>query len=296
MPTPAKEIIFGLILFIINVNASAQVDYFSPENIYRFAEHLYEERDYLRAAGEFQRYLILRSRPIVPDEAVLYKIGLCYQKAKDFEKAISYFQRIVDNYPKNRYRDQAYYQIAYTYFKKKDYIESINYIQQNIQNLSSYTTRLQLNQLLGLNYLYQRRWKDAHALFTSMQSTKGYTQMDSTIQILDQIAIEGEHLPYKSEFWAGLLSAIIPGTGKMYAKRFYDGLYSFILVGTTAWQAYEGFHTSGTRSVKGWIYGTLSGIFYIGNIYGSIVAVKIYNEKMEGRLLRRIGLDIKMEL
>ncbi|MEJ2567876.1 MAG: hypothetical protein P8Z50_03225 [candidate division WOR-3 bacterium] len=52
-------------------------------------------------------------------------------------------------------------------------------------------------------------------------------------------------------------------------------------VGITGWQAYEGFKADGVHSVKGWIFGVVGGIFYLGNIYGSVVAADIYNEEQE---------------
>jgi TM2 domain-containing membrane protein YozV len=85
---------------------------------------------------------------------------------------------------------------------------------------------------------------------------------------------------------AGTLSAIIPGTGRIYAGRLTDGLYSLLVIGTTGWQAYEGFQDDGVRSTRGWIYGAVCGFFYLGNVYGSVVAVKIHNDRLELNLLR----------
>ena len=47
-----------LIFFMLVAGvAAAEVDYYSPENVLQFADFLFEEGDYLRAAGEYQRYL-----------------------------------------------------------------------------------------------------------------------------------------------------------------------------------------------------------------------------------------------
>ena len=37
--------------------AEEPIDYYTPENVRKFADFLYEQGDYLRAAGEYQRYL-----------------------------------------------------------------------------------------------------------------------------------------------------------------------------------------------------------------------------------------------
>ena len=91
----------------------------------------------------------------------------------------------------------------------------------------------------------------------------------------------GENLPKKNRFVSGVFSAVIPGAGKCYCGRPLDGFHSFVTTGIATWQAYEGFKADGIHSVKGWIFGVLGGLFYLGNIYGSVVAADIYNEEQE---------------
>ncbi len=266
----------------------AQVDYFSPQYVYKFAEYLYDEGDYLRAAGEFQRYLLLIEAH-ANNESTLFKIGEYYRLANQPQRAITYFQRIIDEYPQGSYRDSASYQIAYSYFAMGQYDQSLRYIDGHPFQSSDYNERL--NIFRGVNYLCLKEWKRAHSIFLSHLNSNDSS--DSLTVKLNQLALEGTQLPYKSPFISGLLSSIVPGTGKMYADRFRDGFSSLITVGLTGWQAYEGFRKDGVDSTKGWIYGTLCGIFYLGNIYGSSVAVKIYNEKLEDNLLKKAGITIE---
>jgi len=270
---------------------SLQVNYFTPKNVYSFAEYLFQEGDYLRAAGEFQRYLYgLGSSPTGAD-SVLYKIGFCYQLGKDFTKAINYFQRVIDNDPQSAYLTNSYYQIAYSYFLIERYRESISYSHSILPLITLDHNKLKMQQLIGLNYIYQKQWiRAANFLYSLDEATKNNSL---TILLMD-FAEKGQYLERKNELLAGLFSAVIPGTGKVYCGRFSDGLFSFIMVGLTGWQAYENFRKDGMRSVKGWIYGTMGGVFYLGNIYGSIVAAKIYNEKQENKLLNKVGLSINV--
>ena len=266
-------------------------DYYSPENIFRFAEYLYENGNYLRAVGEYQRYLFSNSENMSSD-TLLFRIGLCYQLGGDTKKAIEYYEMIIRDFPKSYFSEKAKYQIAYTYFEMGKYKESVHYIEDNIESLSLTETHLKMNRLLGVNCLYQRKWETAHNHFEELLSNPD----DSLTAKLNKFAIKGEHLPYKSKIFAGLMSATIPGTGKIYANRLTDGLYSLIIIGLTGWQAYNGFHKDGVRSTKGWIYGTLGSIFYLGNIYGSVVAVKIYNKKIEDNLLHQINIELILSL
>lgn len=284
-----KSIFSLLFLIILTCTSLSGIDYYSPENIYRFAEYLYNNGDYLRAAGEYQRYLFtISENRLSLSDTLLFRIGLCYQFGGDTQKAIDYYDMIIRDSPKSNFSNRAQYQIAYTYFEMGKYKESVHYIEDNIESLSLTETHLKMNRLLGVNCLYQRKWKAAHYHFKKLLSNSG----DSLTAKLNKFAIKGEHLPYKSKIFAGLMSATIPGTGKVYANRLTDGLYSLIVIGLTGWQAYNGFHKDGIRSTKGWIYGSLCGIFYLGNIYGSTVVVKIYNKKIEDNLLMQINIEL----
>lgn len=283
-----------LVLYFLVAHYSlslCQINYYSSENIYRFAEYLFQNRDYLRAAGEYQRYVFSLDVPDYSD-SLLYKIGSCYHLGSESEKSIRYYESIILNFPQSCFYDRAHYQIAYIYFKKEKYNESINYIGNNIHNVSSFEGLLKINHLLGINYLYQRQWETAACHFSSLFHNRNHIFDDSLTAILYNYAVEGTRLHYKSKIAAGLMSSIVPGTGKMYGRSFNDGFYSLFLVSITAWQAYDGFSRNDARSVKGWIYGTFCTVFYLGNIYGSIVNVTIYNERLEKEYFDKITINL----
>ena len=286
-----KSILCLLFLIILSCTSLCGIDYYNPNNIYRFAEYLYNSGDYLRAAGEYQRYLFSNSENMSSD-TLLFRIGLCFSLGGDTKKAINYYEIIIKDFSQSKFSERAKYQIANTYFQMNKYNESTQYIKDNIESLTSDENQVKMNQLLGINYLYQRKWETAHNHLIQSLATSD----DSITAKLNKFAIEGEHLPYKSKLLAGAMSAMIPGTGKIYANRLTDGLYSLIVIGLTGWQTYNGFHKDGIHSTKGWIYGTLTGIFYLGNIYGSAVAVKIYNKKIEDNLLQQINIELVLSL
>jgi len=268
-----------------------QENYYSPENILRFADHLYKEGDYIRAAGEFQRYLFYSSERLTARDSIYHKIGRCYQFGKDFQKSMNYFHKVIFNYPQSDYLDDSYCQIAYSHFFLGKYKESISFLDANISIIKSAKMRLKMQQLIGLNYIYQKQWAKATEFFYSFEEKE---KGDSFTTLLANFAKQGQQLPRKSKFLAGFMSAIIPGTGKMYCHRTADGFFSLVTIGLTSWQAYEGFRKKGVSSVKGWIYGTIGVFFYLGNIYGSVVAVSIYNQQLENELLKKVGLTINV--
>ncbi len=269
----------------------AEVDYSAPQYVYEFAEYLYQEGDYLRAAGEFQRYLLL-AEDSTHNAAILLKVGECYLLGGQYQQSITFFQRVIDENPPSNYKENAAYQIAYSYTKSGDYHQSVRYLHEYLSQCSTICGKF--SDLLGINYLYLRDWEKAHQVFSS-RINQGGQSFDSLAPSLDRLALAGTQISYKSPLVAGMMSSLIPGAGKMYAGRMSDGLYSLITIGLTVWQAYGGFRNNGTHSVKGWIYGSLAGVFYLGNIYGSIVSVRIHNENLGDELLSRVSLSLGWE-
>ncbi len=270
-----------------------KVDYFAPENVYRFAMHLYEEGDYLRAVGELQRYFYISDLRPTEADSILYRIGLSYRRAGRIPKGIEYFHKIIDEYPRGAYVDRSSYQIALSYYVSDSYGESVRFLKGRLPYVAQDEIKLRMRRLVGVNYVKQREWNKALRFLEDLDSG---TRKDLAITQLTEFARKGQQLPRKSEFLAGLFSSIIPGSGKMYTNRPRDGLFSLLMVGLTAWQAHEGFRKDGNRSVKGWFLGTASAVFYLGNIYGSVVAARMFNEQQEEKLLERVEITINVDL
>lgn len=76
-----------------------------------------------------------------------------------------------------------------------------------------------------------------------------------------------------------VLSAMVPGLGKIYANDWKDGLLSLLFVATNAWQSYRGFSKNGVSSFTGWLFGGLAVGFYSANLFGSWKSANVYNSK-----------------
>lgn len=291
-----KEIKFLFIVSLIifsfipkQIEAQSQENYFSPENILRFADYLFQEKDYIRAAGEYQRYLYCFDTLPPNADMIFYKVGLSFRMAKEFEKSIHYFNKVISMSENNSYIDKAYVQIGYIYYLKERYDCSISYLTENFSLLHSADSKEKSNQIIGLNYIYQKNWDRAVDWYNSLDKKNKAAAFSVRLK---NLAVKGKNLPRKNRFLAGAMSALIPGAGKIYCKRTYDGLTSFIVTVLAGWQAYKGFKEDGINSTKGWIYGTVFTFFYLGDIYGSVVAVNIYNQNLEDKFFKNIGLSV----
>jgi TM2 domain-containing membrane protein YozV len=100
----------------------------------------------------------------------------------------------------------------------------------------------------------------------------------------------------KSMLTAGLLSALVPGLGKIYAGKTRQGLVSFLPIALMGLQAFEGYSKKGFHSAGLYVFGSLFTVFYIGNIWGSALAVKINKEERYNEINAQLLLDLRIPM
>ena len=269
--------------------AEEPIEYYAPENIRKFADFLYEQDDYLRAAGEYQRYLFYQP---AESEQVRYKIALCYRFAGDSEQAIQNFESVLRLHPQNQFASRAYYQIGVTHFLMDRFEVSVQFLHEALPHITDTRQRAEAEQLIGLSYLMQKQWSEAGEVFKTLQES-GVIAVRQKAFVYHNYAEAGARLPTRSPFLAGALSTILPGAGRLYTGfRIGDALTSLITVGFSGWQAYDGFRSDGLLSVKGWTFGTLCSIFYVGNVYGSVISARVYNRHVEDEFLATVSIEL----
>lgn len=80
----------------------------------------------------------------------------------------------------------------------------------------------------------------------------------------------------KSPLFAGILSAIVPGLGRVYTGNYGDAATSLFITGIFGYLAYSNFFDGHYQ--RAWIFTGIAAFFQGGNIYGSVASAKIYNE------------------
>ena len=127
---------------------------------------------------------------------------------------------------------------------------------------------------------YEGKWKSAYSLASDYNQNpfiKNYSI------ILGNAAEEKRVSP----LLAGVMSGIIPGSGKFYARDWKNGRISLVFIGVLGYQSYYGFNQKGLESGLGWVYGTLGFGFYIGNVVGSVSSANRYNAQKNQKLINR---------
>ncbi|HEX9251549.1 MAG TPA: hypothetical protein VF870_04870, partial [Ignavibacteriaceae bacterium] len=253
--------ILFLILFLSSSIISQQINFNSPENIKLFADYMFCDKDYLRAIDEYEKYLLL-----VDDDSVEFKIGIAYSNINDQINACNRFILTKKSSP---FYEQS----------KMEMLKSI-YLQNWDSSFYSTAELIINSQSIYSSNAY--RLKNT-SIFLSQNELPEKEKFLIPFKNDEKTTLSGfyelkKNPPYKSEVLAGILSTLIPGSGKIYTKEYGDGITAFILTGLLGYLAYTNFeHDHQTRA---WIFTAIGAGFYAGNIYGSVVSAQIFNAKV----------------
>ncbi len=100
-----------------------------------------------------------------------------------------------------------------------------------------------------------------------------------TYNLLYGQVTDGLNIHYKSPALAASLSAIIPGSGKVYTKQWKDAIYSFLFVSAAGWLTYRSYTANGL-AFSSIFWGSVTIGFYSANIYGSHKSAKRFNDRI----------------
>jgi hypothetical protein len=100
----------------------------------------------------------------------------------------------------------------------------------------------------------------------------------------------------KSALGAGLLSAIVPGLGHMYVGNIGRGAMTLVSTGIFGLQAWESHKRDGLKSVRFAIFGSLFSGFYIANIYGSVIGVRLKKQQINDQINESILVTMHVPL
>jgi tetratricopeptide (TPR) repeat protein len=253
------------------------------EQILGFADALFSDGDYFRAITEYKRFLFLH-----PTDArggrVQLQIGLSYQRGQQWDDARQTFEAIARQHPDIEIRAEAAYLIGETAFRQGRYAQAIADLRPVAERYGQTPVGERARYLLGWSYLRARRWPEASQTFESIDTS---SPLFPSSRAMADAAREGEHLPRKSPALAGLMSAIIPGTGHFYTGRWRDGAVALLLNGAFLAAGIEAV-SAGNEAAAGVLL-FFEAAWYSGAIYGAVNAAHKHNRDVEERWLQ--GLE-----
>lgn len=224
----------------------------------KFGNYLYCQKDYLRAFEEYSEYLKNRS-----GDTVLFKISLALREMKRYSETEDYLKTLAFN---SRLTERARVELFKTYFIENDFKTF-----KNEYKYGRYLPEKNIGTVKQLFYVSQLLWEDI--LPDSIDFVNAF---QSDIKNKAAKFYFAKHYPdRKEEATAGLLSAIVPGLGKIYTGDYGDGITGFLFTAILGYIAYDNFRAG--HNFRGGLFSGLTALFYGGNIYGSITSAQIYN-------------------
>lgn len=219
-----------------------------------------------------------------------YWKGLAFYSLKKLDSCTFYFSKVN---PSSQYFKKSLFLSGISY----SYLRNINQAQKlflAVDAKDSLTTAIRTFELAGLNLLNRNL-----SVFDSLKNhfTEEYYPLQKQQSNFKDYREIIQKQQRKSPLKAALLSAIIPGAGKIYVGgQLGQGVSTFIQNAILGLQAYEGLRKDGVSSPRFIIYGGLFSLFYIGNIWGSALSVKIKRQEFNDKIDEQILFDMHIPL
>ncbi|MEQ8473747.1 MAG: hypothetical protein RIC35_21300 [Marinoscillum sp.] len=279
-----RSSLFAFFILLLSVNMKAQR--FSEgglgfvkhlENISAYKESLLFLKKYEQAYGE-------------SDTTFLYQ-GRASYFVKDYNQSILYFDQVSEN--DIDYWNQAQFYAGWQSVRVGD-LESAKDYFQNVTSEKS-IRGLKSLELAGLCLLTGDM--PQYEQYISNLANIGF-EYKTHYEALEFVHERIVNRKQKSPLIAGLMSAAIPGAGKFYNGKAGQGSLSFITSAIMGMQAYEGFRKDGVESARFIIFSSLFSVFYVANIWGSVVGVRVdsmqFNQENYETVLLHMHIPIRL--
>lgn len=265
-----KTLLLLLVLFKF-INSSAQ-DLYNYDNSKKFAEYLSKSGQYELATREYERLIFM----LPQNDSLKTSLLSMYRRSGKLDDALLRGRQL---YPDiSLMSSPSAVEYSRSLLLKTDYKVAREFWANNTQ-LSQPDKVI----LSATSEILQDNYKSANEILSVLKDDDHKLASD-----YKALAAQAIQIKKKSPALAGIMSTIIPGTGRFYTKDWKDGIVSMFFVGTMAFQAIRGFNKSGVHSTRGWIFGGVGFGFYLGNIHGSVVSAKNYNKKSHQTIRNRI--------
>lgn len=253
--------------------------------------------DFLISNAEFEDALLLlktsSNHKVNQDQSLYdslnYYTGIVYYNIKRLDSSVVYFEKVNAGSPfyiKSKFYEnfEHIYMGQYELADKK--MQKINITDSTLMELNCFQR--------GTSALLQadfNRFDDIGKSFTYNNFACAEEQRE-----LFKRREELLQNKKKSPLLAGLMSAVIPGSGKFYAGYRGQAISSMFPTLIFAATAAETYYRAGPKSVQFIAAASLFSIFYVGNIWGSVLSVKTFYEIRNNEIRNDIMLDLHIPL
>ena len=242
------------------------------------AGQLYRDKDYYRAITEYKRESFFK-RSTYQKRWSDFRIGESYRKSGRPEESVPHLINAAWFGAPDGLTDSCVLSLARSYIDMGSYPAARGVLDSLKEDVPVKLT------LAGWSYLLERDFESARGLFASVGK-------DS----LADLATSCRETHWKSPRTAAIMSAVIPGSGQIYAGGYRQGVTSFLLHGLIGYLTYRAVDDRRYFEAAAAIYTGFSR-FYVGNIMSASSLAREHNqEKMEEFISRgrtRNGEDLE---
>ena len=255
-----------------------------------FADSLFQEKDYLNAAHEYKRLLFLN--PDAPQiDFIAFRVAASYQNAGKLENAIRAYQLLIDTYPKSVLVERAKNNIAQCHVLLGDSEQGLASLKRFLSEHKESSLAPRAHFTIGMLHADKGEWTQASRVWSDVYSTYPDTPFAEVSDRLARRIKNADTLPHRSPTVAGVFSALVPGSGQVYAGRTTDGLYTF--VGMVVLGSASFYYADQERYEVAIPVGVLSLFFYGNGIYQSIQSARVFNVRHKVQFRNRLQQEIR---
>ena len=213
--------------------------------------------------------------------------GVIYLLSDESTKSICSFDKVSEI---SACYSKALVANAYNYWQNKQYDKSDKLLKKVLNNTNDSGVHSMALLMLSANELLQNH-PSGYANYAKMIDTSDEV-IQSKKHILNKVYQSENAFHHKSPVVAGVLSAVVPGLGKWYLGKPNEAFGAFIPLASLGILTYEAYRKGGVKSLGFVSFASLFSVFYAGNIWGSMVSVKIRTESFNNNNEKNIALGM----
>jgi hypothetical protein len=221
---------------------------------------------------------------------LIFKKAKAYYNIKSLDSAAYFFQKVPISSP-NKLNSTFFAGLCHSYLSNLD-LAKVNFLAiENPDSLISATKNFEL----ASNALLKRDFTsfDSHSKLFNNRFYQISKQEENLVNYKKSIVAWKKKSPFK----AAMLSAIVPGLGKLYVGgQLGQGISTFLQNAVMGIQAIEAYKKSGPKSARFIAYTSLFGVFYLGNIWGTALSVSVKKQEFNDKINDQILFDMHIPL
>jgi len=281
-----------LLCLILNgfqyVRSQNATDTADPLNL-GFIHYLIGREEYKEAVFMLNKKLNQSRLQISYTDSLHHLLGWSYYSMKELDQSTVHFLQVSHSSP-GYYKCRLF--AAYNTVYKGDTAAALTMLNTLVPD-TGWQTELLVFQKAGICLL-----KRDIPGFERLE--KGFTKQVYALEQEEErfrlIADKISERRNKSMSLAALMSAVLPGSGKIYTGKTGEGVSSFLIVAALGLVTWENYRNDGMSDYKTILAASALSVYYIGNIWGSALAAHRQNQRFNHEINQRILFDLHIPL